>query len=827
MFLQDLRIAVRRLAKAPGFSLAAILMLTLGIGATTGIFSIVESVLLRPLPFPQPDKLVVLSDTLQGVQVGGQDEVGVTPQDILNYTRDTHSFTSLGGYRQTGYELSGVGEPAQVNATRMTGGVFPALGVSPLMGRFYTPPEDEQKEQVVVLSYALWQKRFHGDPNVLGSKILLDRKPFVVIGVMPRNFEFPVVPGQLNQTELWVPMSFLPEELGPAGAASWSYQMVGRLKPGITVQQAQEDAERVAQQTMRNYPAFMSSLHITAVVHSLHEGVVQEARSLLRILFLAISVVLLIACANLAGLLLVRAIRSRREIAMRLALGASKRALLRQAILESLLLSLAGGLFGLILAAVGLFIGKNMLPETLPRIGEIGLDWKVVGFALALAVLTGIVCGLAPAFAAIRTSVNETLKQGGRTGTAGGHQRLRSALVIGEIAIAMVLLAASGLLLRSFEKMRSVDLGFRPDHTLTAAYSLPRNQYDTQAKVDEFNHELVHRLQQLPAVQSVGLTSLLPDVGGDSNGTFVVDGYVPSKGADMNLATPLAVEGTYFQAMGIPLLQGRFFSEADTATSQLVVIINHKFAQRYWPGESPIGKRMRFGTQEMSTPWLTVIGEVADVKEASPDAPDKQQFYQPVPQQEASIGSLASPTDLNGNSGFIALRTSTPPEQMTNLLQATVRSIDPQLPLSQVQTMEHAVAGSEAPRRFNTALIASFAGAALLLAALGIYSVIAFSAALRMQEMAVRIALGSQRSGVLNLIFASAVKLALVGCAIGLVGTLAASRLLHSLLFGVSAFDPLTLSAAVLGVLALAIAASWLPAYRAASVDPMKALRAD
>ena len=334
-------------------------------------------------------------------------------------------------------------------------------------------------------------------------------------------------------------------------------------------------------------------------------------------------------------------------------------------------------------------------------------------------------------------------------------------------------------------------------------------------------------MQQLPGAQSAGLTSLLPDAGYDSSTTFVVDGYVPRKGGGMNLASPMQVEGNYFTAMGIPLLQGRFFTEADTANSQLVVIVNHKFAQHYWPGENPLGKRMRFGTQEMSTPWLTVVGEVADVKEGSPDAPDKQQYYQPVAQVEASAGSFASPTDLNGNGGFIAVRTSTPPEQMANVLQTTVRSIDPQLPLSQVQSMEHAVAGSEAPRRFNTALISSFAAAALLLAALGIYSVIAFSAALRTQEMAVRVALGSQRSGILNLVFASAIKLAIVGCGIGLVATLAASRLLHSFLFGVSAYDPLTLSVAVLFVLALAIVASWLPAYRAASVDPMKALRAD
>ena len=330
------------------------------------------------------------------------------------------------------------------------------------MGRFFTQQEDEQKEQVAVVSYSLWQNRLHGDAHVLGTKILLDRKPYVVIGVMPRNFEFPLVPGHLNSSELWVPMSFTQQEAGTTGAASWNFNMVGRLKPGITPAQAASDAERVAQETMRGYPAFMASLHIRPVVRSLHEETVEQARQLVRTLFLAIVVVLLIACANLAGLLLVRAIRRRREIAVRLALGARAGALLRQAILESLVLSVSGGVLGLGLAAVALRVGVSWLPETLPRINEIGLDWQVVLFAIVLAVLTGIVCGLAPAFAALRTSVNEALKEGGRTGTAGGgHARLRSALVVGEIAIALVLLVASGLLLRSFEKMRAVDLGFR------------------------------------------------------------------------------------------------------------------------------------------------------------------------------------------------------------------------------------------------------------------------------------------------------------------------------------------------------------------------------
>jgi len=828
MPFHDLRIAIRHLLKSPGFSATAVLMLALGIGATTAIFSIVEGVLLRPLPFPHPEKLVVLADILQGADLGGSDEAGVTAPDIQAYTRDTHSFESLGGYTQTSYELSGIGEPAQVNAARLSGGVLPALQVAPLMGRFFTQQEDDQKEQVVVISYSLWQSRLHGDPGVLGTKLLLDRKPYLVIGVMPRNFEFPLVPGQLNSSQLWVPISFTPEEANGPGAAGWNFSMVGRLKPGITSPQAESDAERVAQEIMRNYPAFMSSLHIRAAVRSLHEETVEQARQLVRTLFLAIVVVLLIACANLAGLLLVRAIRRRREIAVRLALGAPAATLLRETILESLALSVTGGVLGLVLAAGALRVGVSWLPETLPRIHEIGLDWQVVLFAIVLAVLTGVVCGLAPAFAALRTSVNETLKEGGRTGTTGGaHARLRSALVIGEIAIALVLLVASGLLLRSFEKMRAVDLGFRPDHILAASYSLPRQQYATQAAVDGFNDQVIRRLQQLPGVKSVGLTSFLPASGSSGNEAFVAEGYVAPPGANLSLATPVSVQGDYMQTMGIPLLRGRFFNDADTAGSQLVIIVNHKLAEHYWPGSDPIGKRLRNGTPEMQTPWMTIVGEVADVKEDSPDTPSKEQYYQPVEQFVKSLGSLASPAVLNGNGGYITLRTAMEPEKTANALLAAVRSIDPQLALDQVQSMQHTVSDSEAPRRFNTALISAFAIAAVMLAALGIYSVIAFSAALRAQEMAIRIALGSQRSGILGLVFTSAAKLAIAGCALGLLGAAAASHLLESLLFGVSPFDPLVLTLAAVLVLMLALAASLLPAQRAASIDPMQALRAD
>lgn len=825
--IRELKIAVRYLMKSPGFAVTAVLMLALGIGATTAIFSIVEGVLLRPLPFPQPDRLVVLGDVLEGASVGGFNGSIVTVQDIVNYTRDTHSFAALGGYQGTGYELSGAGQPAIISAARLSAGVFPALGVQPLLGRFFTKQEDDQHAQVALLSYATWKKRFNGDPGILGKKILLDRNPYVVIGVMPRSFEFPLNPGQLNQSELWVPFSPTPQELSPNAAANWSYEMVGRLKPGVTMAEALQDATRVAGETMRNYPAYMAGMKIRPEITPLKAETVQEARPMIRTLFLAVFVVLLIACANLAGLLLVRAIRRRKEIAVRLALGAQSSVLLRQSVLESLVLSVAGGALGLLLAWGALRVGVNALPETLPRVADIRVNWIVAVFALGLGVLTGMICGMAPAFAAMRTRVNDTLKEGGRTGSAGaGHARLRSALVVAEIAVAMILLTASGLLLRSFEKMRDVNLGYNPDHTLVASYNLPQKQYAKQPMVDQFNKELLRRLQALPGVKSAGFTTFLPASNSNNSQAFMPEGYTPPNHT-YDLATVAQVQGDYFAAMGIPLLRGRYLTADDTADSQLVVVVNQKLAEQSWPGQNPIGKRLRIGLLQMQTPWMTVVGEVADVKESSPDEPTKQQYYIASAQAEKSIGSLAQPDDLQGNGGYIAVRTSTPPELMENELRETVRGIDPQLPLTQVEAMTHAVSEAEAPRKFNTFVISAFAGAALLLAILGIYSVIAFSVALRMQEMAIRMALGSQRAGIVGLILKSGAKLGAIGCALGIGGALLSSRLLESLLFGVSPFDPTTLIAAVVVILALVIAASLVPAQRAAGINPMRALRED
>ncbi len=821
---RDVRFALRQLRKAPGFTLTAVLTLAFGIGATTAIFSIVEGVLLRPLPFPAPDMLVTLGDHLEGVEYGS-DTPGVTAPGVVTYGRDTHAFSNLGGYTPSAYELSGTSEPALINASRLTASIFPTLGVSPLMGRVFTQQEDESSQQVAVLSYQTWRSRFHGDARIVGQKVLLDRKPHEIIGVMPREFEFPLVPGQLNRSELWVPMSFTQTEL-VQGAGNWGYYVVGRLKPGVTPVQAQQDAVGAAQEIMRNFPPALSARHIHPAVELLDESTVAQARPLVRTLFFSVLVVLFIACANLAGLLLVRVIRRRREISVRLALGARGGAVVRQSLVEAMLLSIGGGVQGLAIAAAALRIGVSFLPETLPRVNSISLDWKVVAFALGLAVVTGLACGLIPALSAARTSVNDALKEGGRTGTAGGeHARLRSVLVVAELAVALVLLTASGLLLRSFEKMRSVDLGFRTDHILTASYSLPREQYSTQTAIDAFNLAVRTQLERLPGVQAEGVTTALPSSGQDVRATFTPEGYVPPRGSGLNLGWISQVIGNYFGAAGIPIIRGRDFSAADTASAPLVAIVNRTLAEHYWPGQDPIGKRLHRGPEQANLPWITIVGEIGDVKQLGADEPTSNQFYLPSSQIKAGAGSFATSRFLSGNSGSIVLRSTLPPERMIDSLRAVVRSIDAQLPLTNVETMEHVVAEGQASRRFNTAIISAFAAAAVVLALLGIYSVIAFSAALRTQEMAIRMALGAQRASVMRLILASAAKLGLAGCGIGAVAAVFATRLLRSLLFRVDPLDPLVIALAAVSIFLLALAASVIPAKRAAAIEPMQALR--
>lgn len=830
LLVRDLRVAARSLKKSPGFALTAVLMLAFGIGATTAIFSVVDGVLLRPLPFPHADRLVTLGDQVNFANWGKQEQGPVTPPEVVTYERELHSFASLGGFGIVNYNLSGFGRPEVIHAARMMPSVFAALDVAPLMGRVFTQQEDTHHAQVAVLSYRMWKSRLNGDPNIVGKRILLDRTPYIVIGVMPRSFVFPLPHGPDWYAELWVPMSLTPQELSLESEGTWSLWAVGRLKPGVTPAQAQADADRVAQQIMRNYPPDLRNYRIHPVVYPLQQITVLSAKPLLRMLFWAVAVVLLIACANFAGLLLVRTIRRQRETAVRLALGAPASTLLRHTIIESLMLSLAGGTIGIGLAASAVYGGRNLMPDTLPLTARITFNWMVAGFALLLAVLTGFFCGLAPGVAALRTNMNEQMKEC-RGSTSGAHSRLRSGLVVLEIAVALTLLAAAGLLLRSFQKMNDVNLGFQPDHVTVAAYALPAREYPEQAQIDTFNRDLLQRLRQVPGVMDAGLTSAIP-AAGDRITDFVVDGYVDPEGPDRTVAAPIDVIGGYFRAMGIPLLRGRYFTEDDNATGQLVMIVNREFAEHYWQHQDPVGKRVRRGTVKSSTPWMTVVGEVADAKLGSPDHDAREQFFTPVAQMNQEWGAAPKTNDSddqtrNGDSGYIVVRSALPAIQMENEIRRVVQSLDPLLPLNGVQTMDDVVAHSEGPRRFNTAVIASFALAAVLLAGLGIYSIVAFSVASRVREMAIRIALGSQRGDILRLVLTSGIKLVTAGAVIGLAGAAAASYLLRSFLFDVSPFDPGVLVLAATTVFALALLASALPARRAAAVDPIEALRGE
>ena len=816
---QNLRFVLRQLGRAPGFTATIVLTLALGIGVTTAMFSLVEGILLRPLPFREPDSLVLVGDPL-----GAGPGVGVTAREIGTYASASRAFSSLGGYARSSYELSGGAEPEEIKGARLTAGVLPTLGVLPVLGRVFTAQEEAAQQPLAVISYALWMNRYHRDPHVLGAALVLDRTTYTIIGVMPRSFEFPMESGHLDQAQLWVPMSVTADELSDQNAGRWGYNMVGRLADGTAVAQAAQDTDRVARQIMRDFPAGMSALHIRGDVVPLREDAVGDVGPLLRTLFFASAVVLLLACANAAGLLLVRAIGRRREYGVRLALGARPGVILRESMVEGLVLSAAGGLVGLGFAALVIRTTLDLLPESMPRVASIAIDGRVVAFAMVAAVVTGILCSLAPAFSALQTSVTESLKDGVGTGTGSGHTRLRSVLVMAEIAIALVLLTVAGAFLRSFEKMRAVDPGFRPDHVLVAEYQLPLKEYASGLSAEGFNRAVMDRLSNKPGVMAAGMTNFLPATGGGAGSTFTIEG-VPAANWKLQFSWFSIIDGDYFRAMGITLLDGRVFTRDDRADTPLVVIVNESMARHCWPGQRAIGKRMHAGNPKKGLPWATVVGLVADTKRGARDEANADQWYFPAEQPATLFGSAYTGKLTDPAEGYITLRSTAAPEQMTQTLRATVAEIDPLLALKQVQAMDEVVSNIEAPRRFNTDLITAFAMGALLLAITGIYAVVAFSVSLRAQEIAIRIALGAERAGIARLVLVSAAKLALAGCGLGLLGSLAISRLLGSFLFDVSATDPLVYVAASGIMLLMTLLASALPARRAASGDAMTALR--
>jgi predicted permease len=690
----------------------------------------------------------------------------------------------LGGYITTSFELSGGAQPEQINAARLNSQMFPTLGIQPILGRVFTQQEDNARQPLAVISYALWTDHYNRDPHVLGASIMLDRKPYSLIGVMPRGFEFPLQLGRLYQAQLWVPLSLSPDELSDQHSGFWGYHMIARLKDGVSLSQAAQDADRVAHQIMRDFPASMSAIQ---------------------------------------SLLLVRAIRQRREYAVRVAIGASSSRIIRESLVEGLLLSMAGGLLGLVFAAIAIRTTLHLMPDSMPRIDSVSMNPIVAAFALVVAVAAGVLCSLAPAFAALRINLIESLKEGAQIGGNASHTWLRSALVVSEVAIALVLLTLSGVFLRSLQKMQQVDPGFRADHALIAGYQLPLAQYPTTASVGAFNRAVIDELSSKPGVIAVAISNAVAASDVSPRSAFTVEG-VSADHWKLKFAAFTSVYGDYFGTMGIPLLEGRTFTMHDDSNAPLVVIVNQSMARDCWPGRSAIGKRMHVGNPRKELPWAAVIGVVADTKMPR-DVPSIDQWYTPVDQPATLYGSGA-PGNLSGPpSGYITMRSALDPQYMIQTLRSTISEIDPLLALQEVRPVTDAVSAIEAPRHFNTDLITAFAVAALLLAITGIYAVMAFSVSQRTQEIAIRMTLGAQRAGIAKLVLVSGARLTLLGCGLGVLGSLALSRLVSSFLFGTSATDPLIYILCVLIMMIMALLASTLPASRAASGNPMDVLR--
>lgn len=816
--VNEVSCSLRRLSNARWYSITVVLMLAFGIGATTTIFSLIEGILLRPLPFHDPARLVQL-----GEHVGNSPGIGATARDISAYATGSRAFSSMGGFGSASFELAGGTVPEEIQGARLTPSVFATLGVQPVLGRVFTRQEDESHAPVTVISHSLWTDRYHRDPHILGSSIELNRKQRTIIGVMPRNFEFPVIAARLDRAQLWVPMSLTPDELSEAQAGDWAFRIVARLKDGVTVAAAQQDAARVAQQIMRSFPVTMVNIKIRGDVSLLSDEITGDTRPLLKALFVSVFVVLLISCANVAILMLVRAVRRHRDYAVRIALGARSTVILRETILEGLVLSLAGGVLGLAFAWASLRIGLRLVSDSLPRMDSISIDGAVALFALGLALLTGVLCSLAPAFVALRTNLIASLKETLGSG-ARGHVRLRSTLAIAEIAVAVLLLTVSGSFLRSYQKMLAIDPGIRPEHVLVADYGLPETQYPSDASVQAFDKRLVDELTSKPGIKAVGIGNTLPSAGNSGMSAYTLEGE-RSEGWQLRFAGFGAIYGDYFQVLGIPLLAGRTFNENDRADAPLVIIVSKSMAEHSWPGQNPLGKHMHAGNPKKGLPWATVVGVVGNTRIGARDQKGNDQWYVPA-QQPAILNGPSSPGSRQvPPGGVIVLRSALPPEQMTGILQKSVAAIDPLLALQQIRPMSDVIATTEAPRRIMTELIGVFALAALLLAITGIYAVMSFAVSMRTQEIAIRMALGAQRDRIARLVLRSGTTMALLGSAIGIGGSVAASHLVQSFLFGVSATDPLIYFGSVFVMLLIAVVACALPAARAAAADPVVALR--
>ncbi|HYP25258.1 MAG TPA: ABC transporter permease [Blastocatellia bacterium] len=812
--LQDIRYGTRLLLKKPGFTVIAVMAVALGIGANTATFSVVNGVLLRPLAFADPDRIVTVLHT------GSRP---VSPPNFRDWREQSGSFEQMAAAEAWGPILTSRDTPEQIRGLSMGEGLFQLLGVQPLHGRYFQGDDyGSGNDRVVVLSHGLWQRRFGADPNILGQTLTLDGHAYTVIGVMPSGFQFP--PFWASKTEIWAPLS-LAERAGNRRASS--LRVFARLKPGVTREQAQAEMDAISGRLAQAYPDANAGL--TAKVEPLHEKVVGDLRPALLVLMGAVGFVLLITCANVANLLLARSAVRQKEIVIRSALGASRSRVVRQLMTESLILSMLGGALGLLLAFLGIDLLKALLQGSsndfsvrMPRLHEVGLDLSTLGFGFLLSQLTGLIFGLAPALQLSGANLNEALKEGGRSVTEGGRaRRLRDALVVSEVAIAFVLLVGAGLMMRSFLTLRAIDSGFRSDNVLTFTVSLAGAKDRVGPAREAFYKDLIGRLESSPGVQSVSAVNHLP-LAGDVWGTdLAIEGRpVPAPGEQINSTFRVCRPG-YFATMGIPLIAGRDFTDRDTNDAPGAVVINETLARTHWPGEDPLGKRITLADPRRDPKWLTVVGVVKDVKQREWAAEPKNELYLPFQQ----VRSYFEGTAPFSSYMTLIVRTSTDPLALSDAARDAVWSIDRNLPVSSMASLDQVVSDAVWQERFNLLLIGAFAALAMILAAVGIYGVLSFSVTQRTQEIGIRMAMGAQRSDVLRLVIGQGMTLTLIGVAVGLAGAFALTRWLSSLLYGVSATDPLTFAGISLLFGAVALLASYIPARKAMNVDPMVALR--
>jgi putative ABC transport system permease protein len=814
--LQEIRLAFRNLINAPGFAAVAIITVALAIGANTAVFSLVNALLLRPLPYKAPENLVLIWEKFVNQ---GLDRIPVSAPEYLDYEKVLKSYERIAAFDYIDLNLTAGDMPERVQGAVVTPSLFPLLGVERVAGRVFSESErGEGNDNVVLISARLWQRRFNSDPTFVGKQLSLNGRTFTVVGIMPAKFEFPLPLFNVQggtfapRVDIWKPIAFTKNELEQRG--SRSFGVIGRLKQGVSVAQAQAELSTLHATWIRDYPDnYEVATGFGGSIYSLHEQVVGGMRTALAILLGAVVLVLLIACANLTTMLLARASSREREFAIRVALGASRRQLLRQMLTESVLLSVLGGFAGTLLAVWALEFLQVLGSKTVPRIGEANLDLRVLLVTLGVSVVTGILFGLVPALASGKPELTEALKEGGRGSTTGlRRNRIRNLLVVAEVALALVLLVSAGLLIKSFVRLQNVNPGFNPRGVVTMETSLPLAKYARGKPVIDFYTEMERRVKALPGVQYAAFASVLPLSGSNTDSSFHIEGRNEKQTGIHPDEETRVVSTDYFRVLETPLIKGRSFTEADTADAPGVLIINQAMAKKYWPGEDVLGKRINFDDSDPAKiKWWTIVGVVADIHHQGLEVDPKPEYYLPHPQR-AFRGMI------------LAVRSKLDTSAMVRSIRKEVAALDPEQPVANIRTLEEVASDSIAPRRLSVLLIGVFAGVALVLAAVGIYGVMSFLVVQRTHEIGVRMALGAQRADVLRLVLGRAAKLVLTGTAVGLLLGAMSSRALRAMLYNVGAFDLITFISVTVALAAVSLLASYIPARRATQADPMIAL---